>query len=330
MYQASPDRYMCGMNYKRCGKSGVLLPRISLGLWHNFGVTTPFERSRQILLTAFDHGVTHIDLANNYGPEPGEAERRFGQILHDDLGGHRDELFVSTKAAYDMWEGPYGSWASRKHLMASLDQSLRRMKVDYVDLFYCHRYDPETPLEETLQALADIVRGGKALYIGISRWPSDALRFAHKYLDGQHSPMLIIQDRLNLLSRAPLEQGILGYANQTGTGFIAFSPLAQGLLSDRYLNGIPQGSRMCEERFLRSSSLTPALMRQLRELNDVALQRGQTLAQMALTWVLQQAGTTSVLVGASSQEQLVQNIHAQDAAPLSDDELVRIEEILQG
>ncbi len=330
MYQASPDRYMCGMNYKRCGKSGVLLPRISLGLWHNFGVTTPFERSRQILLTAFDHGVTHIDLANNYGPEPGEAERRFGQILHDDLGGHRDELFVSTKAAYDMWEGPYGSWASRKHLMASLDQSLRRMKVDYVDLFYCHRYDPETPLEETLQALADIVRSGKALYIGISRWPSDALRFAHKYLDGQHSPMLIIQDRLNLLSRAPLEQGILGYANQTGTGFIAFSPLAQGLLSDRYLNGIPQGSRMCEERFLRSSSLTPALMRQLRELNDVALQRGQTLAQMALTWVLQQAGTTSVLVGASSQEQLVQNIHAQDAAPLSDDELVRIEEILQG
>ena len=330
MYQASPDRYMCGMNYKRCGKSGVLLPRISLGLWHNFGVTTPFERSRQILLTAFDHGVTHIDLANNYGPEPGEAERRFGQILHDDLGGHRDELFVSTKAAYDMWEGPYGSWASRKHLMASLDQSLRRMKVDYVDLFYCHRYDPETPLEETLQALADIVRSGKALYIGISRWPSDALRFAHKYLDGQHSPMLIIQDRLNLLSRAPLEQGILGYANQTGTGFIAFSPLAQGLLSDRYLNGIPQGSRMCEERFLRSSSLTPALMRQLRELNYVALQRGQTLAQMALTWVLQQAGTTSVLVGASSQEQLVQNIHAQDAAPLSDDELVRIEEILQG
>lgn len=330
MYQASPDRYMCGMNYKRCGKSGVLLPRISLGLWHNFGVTTPFERSRQILLTAFDHGVTHIDLANNYGPEPGEAERRFGQILHDDLGGHRDELFVSTKAAYDMWEGPYGSWASRKHLMASLDQSLRRMKVDYVDLFYCHRYDPETPLEETLQALADIVRSGKALYIGISRWPSDALRFAHKYLNGQHSPMLIIQDRLNLLSRAPLEQGILGYANQTGTGFIAFSPLAQGLLSDRYLNGIPQGSRMCEERFLRSSSLTPALMRQLRELNDVALQRGQTLAQMALTWVLQQAGTTSVLVGASSQEQLVQNIHAQDAAPLSDDELMRIEEILQG
>ena len=330
MYQASPDRYMCGMNYKRCGKSGVLLPRISLGLWHNFGVTTPFERSRQILLTAFDHGVTHIDLANNYGPEPGEAERRFGQILHDDLGGHRDELFVSTKAAYDMWEGPYGSWASRKHLMASLDQSLRRMKVDYVDLFYCHRYDPETPLEETLQALADIVRSGKALYIGISRWPSDALRFAHEYLDGQHSPMLIIQDRLNLLSRAPLEQGILEYANQTGTGFIAFSPLAQGLLSDRYLDGIPQGSRMCEERFLRSSSLTPALMRQLRELNDVALQRGQTLAQMALTWVLQQAGTTSVLVGTSSQEQLVQNIHAQDAAPLSDDELVRIEEILQG
>ena len=330
MYQASPDRYMCGMNYKRCGKSGVLLPRISLGLWHNFGVTTPFERSRQILLTAFDHGVTHIDLANNYGPEPGEAERRFGQILHDDLGGHRDELFVSTKAAYDMWEGPYGSWASRKHLMASLDQSLRRMKVDYVDLFYCHRYDPETPLEETLQALADIVRSGKALYIGISRWPSDALRFAHKYLNGQHSPMLIIQDRLNLLSRAPLEQGILGYANQTGTGFIAFSPLAQGLLSDRYLKGIPQGSRMCEERFLRSSSLTPALMRQLRELNDVALQRGQTLAQMALTWVLQQAGTTSVLVGASSQEQLVQNIHAQDAAPLCDDELVSIEEILRG
>ena len=330
MHQASPDRYSCGMNYKRCGNSGVLLPRVSLGLWHNFGTTTPFERSRQILLSAFDHGITHFDLANNYGPEPGFAERRFGEILHSDLREHRDELFISTKAAYDMWEGPYGSWASRKHLMASLDQSLKRMKVDYVDLFYCHRFDPETPLEETLQALVDIVRSGKALYIGISRWPLDALHIAYEYLAEQHSPMLIIQDRLNLLSRAPLEQGILDYANETGTGFIAFSPLAQGLLSDRYLNGIPQGSRMCEERFLHSSSLTPALLRQLRELNDVALRRGQTLAQMALTWVLQQPGTTSVIIGASTREQLVQNLRAQDAAALSPDELALVERVLQG
>lgn len=316
------------MQYNRCGKSGVLLPKVSLGFWHNFGTNKPYELSRDIALYAFDHGVVHFDLANNYGPEPGEAERRLGRMLREDLNGHRDELFISTKAAYDMWEGPYGSWASRKHMMASLDQSLSRMGLDYVDLFYCHRYDPLTPLDETLRTLVDIVRQGKALYIGISRWPLEALQYAISYLEAHETPMLICQHRLNMLNRQPEEEGILDELQSHQKGFIAFSPLAQGLLTNRYLNGIPEGSRMTEEHFLRSTTLTPTLLRQLRQLNELAQQRGETLANMSLTWLLQHPAVTSVLVGASSTTQLQDNLNSLDSAPLTDEELATIERIL--
>lgn len=309
------------MEYQRCGHSGVLLPKISLGFWHNFGQNKPYELSREIALYAFSQGVVHFDLANNYGPDPGEAERRLGRMLREDLGGHRDELFIATKAAYDMWEGPYGSWASRKHLMASLDQSLGRMGLDYVDLFYCHRYDPDTPLDETLQALVDIVRQGKALYIGISRWPLEALKYAISYLEAHHTPMLICQHKLNILDRQPLEKGILNLLDKEKKGFIAFSPLAQGLLTDRYLNGIPEGSRMTEGRFLKPEALTPVLMERLKKLNGLAQERGETLANMALRWVLQQQATTSVIVGASSVEQLANNLNTLKGTPLSDEEM---------
>lgn len=328
-YKADDNRYDCGMKYERCGQSGVLLPKVSLGFWHNFGETTPYERSREIALTAFDNGVVHFDLANNYGPRPGAAESRLGKILHDDLRPYRDELFISSKAAYDMWEGPYGIWASRKHLMASLDQSLQRMGLDYVDLFYCHRYDPNTPLEETLQTLVDMVRSGKALYIGISRWPLEALRVAEKYLADAHVPMLIYQGKLNMLNREPLDEHILDELAATQKGFISFSPLAQGLLTNRYLHGIPAGSRMTEEHFLQSSVLTPELVGKLQQLNQLADQRGETLAQMALAWVLQHPAVTSVLVGASSKEQLLDSIGCVNSAPLSSEELQRIEEILK-
>ena len=326
-YTANKERYD-HMQYARCGQSGVLLPRVSLGFWHNFGDTTPCERSRQIALAAFDSGVTHFDLANNYGPEPGAAERCLGKILREDLAPHRDELFISTKAAYDMWEGPYGNWASRKHMMASLDQSLRRMQLDYVDLFYCHRYDPETPLEETLQTLVDIVRQGKALYVGISRWPLEALKVAIPYLAEHDTPMLIYQGKLNMLEREPQEWGVLDCLAKEQKGFISFSPLAQGLLTDRYLKGIPAGSRMTEEHFLKSSSLTPELLDKLMRLNEMALQRGCTLAQMALLWILHFPMTTSVLIGASSVQQLQNNLGALDCQPLSDEEVRMIEEIL--
>lgn len=328
-HSVNPHRYDTGMQYARCGQSGVLLPKVSLGLWHNFGSPTSYARSREILLTAFDHGVTHFDLANNYGPEPGEAERRFGQILHEDLAAYRDELFVATKAAYDMWPGPYGSWASRKHLMASLDQSLRRMRLDYVDLFYCHRYDPATPLEETLQALVDIVRSGKALYIGISRWPLEALKVAERFLAAHGTPLLLFQDKLNLLNREPVRQGLLQQLGETGRGFIAFSPLAQGLLTDRYLQGIPEDSRMAQDHFLKSSTLTPTLLRQLQQLNGLARERGETLAQMALAWVHHHPQTTSVIVGASSPEQLMQNLSCLASPAFGEEELRRIEEILR-
>ncbi|MBO4589507.1 MAG: aldo/keto reductase [Bacteroidaceae bacterium] len=324
----NPKRYESGMQYCRCGKSGVLLPKVSLGMWHNFGNLTPYETSREIVLRAFDNGITHFDLANNYGPELGEAERRMGRILKEDLKAYRDELFISTKAAYDMWEGPYGSWASRKHLTASLDQSLRRMGLDYVDLFYCHRYDPETPLEETLQCLVDIVRSGKALYVGISRWPLHALKVAEAYLREHDVRLLIYQGRFHLLDRAPLEEGILELLQQTGTGFISFSPLAQGLLTDRYLNGIPSDSRMMEGRFLKREVLTETLLMKLHALNNVAHERGETLAQMSLAWVLHHPATTSVLVGVSNTEQLEQNIRCLQSPAFSEEQLRRIEEIL--
>lgn len=308
IYTPNPQRYECGMKYNRCGRSGVLLPRVSLGLWHNFGAVDPLARSREILRYAFDNGITHLDLANNYGPPYGSAEETMGMLMKTDFRPYRDELFISTKAGYDMWEGPYGNWGSRKYLMASIDQSLKRMNIEYADLFYSHRYDPETPLEETLQALVDIVRQGKALYVGISRWPLEALKVAVKYLKEHDTPLLIYQGRLNMLDREPQDTGIMDYCQQEGVGFISFSPLAQGLLTDRYLQGVPQDSRMAKEKFLKKDMLTPELLTQLQQWNAEAEGRGMTLAEMALDWILQQPGVTSVLVGASSTAQLAKNI----------------------
>ena len=308
MYTANENRYDNGMKYERCGRSGVLLPKVSMGFWHNFGSVDPYERSREITHYAFDHGITHFDLANNYGPVYGSAEETMGRLIDDDFRPYRDELFISTKAGYDMWPGPYGNWGSRKYLMASLDQSLKRMHLDYVDLFYSHRFDPDTPMEETLQALVDIVRAGKALYIGISNWPLEPLRFATQYLKERDVPLLIYQGKLNMLNREPIEQGILDFCAQEGVGFIAFSPLAQGLLTDRYLNGIPADSRMSKGKFLKESMLTPELLAQLREYNAQAQSQGKTLAESALAWILSQKGVTSVLVGASSTSQLEKNL----------------------
>ena len=324
-YFADKDRYTNGMVYERCGRSGVLLPKVSLGFWHNFGSVDPYERSREITHYAFDHGITHFDLANNYGPVYGSAEETMGRLMDEDFRPYRDELFISTKAGYDMWPGPYGDWGSRKYLMASLDQSLKRMKIDYVDLFYSHRYDPVTPLEETLQALVDIVRAGKALYIGISRWPLEATRFAAKYLKERDVPLLIYQGKLNMLDREPQEEGILDFCAEEGIGFISFSPLAQGLLTDRYLSldsskgfAIPEGSRMSKGKFLREEMLTPELLAKLRHYNEVAVSRGETLAEMALAWILNQKGVTSVLVGASSTAQLEKNLRCVSATPFDE------------
>ena len=306
-YTANEYRYT-RMKYERCGRSGVMLPKVSLGFWHNFGSVDPYERSRDIARCAFDNGITHFDLANNYGPIPGSAEETLGRLMDEDFRPYRDELFISTKAGYEMWQGPYGNWGSRKYMIASLEQSLKRMRLDYVDLFYSHRYDPSTPLEETLQALVDIVRQGKALYVGISRWPLEATRFAHQYLKEHDVPMLIYQGRLNMLDRAPQQDGILDFCSQEGVGFISFSPLAQGLLTDRYLHGIPENSRMSKGKFLKEEMLTPELLAQLRAWNDEAAEKGQSLAEMALTWILHQPGVTSVLVGASSVSQLAKNL----------------------
>ena len=307
-YVADDKRYDNGMEYLRCGRSGVLLPKVSLGFWHNFGAVDPYERSREITHYAFDHGITHFDLANNYGPPYGSAEETMGRLMDQDFRPYRDELFISSKAGYDMWPGPYGNWGSRKYLMASLDQSLKRMHLDYVDLFYSHRYDPETPLEETLQALVDIVHSGKALYVGISRWPLEASRFAFRYLKERDVPCLIYQGRLNMLDHEPMESGILELCRENGVGFISFSPLAQGLLTDRYLNGVPKDSRMSKERNLKKEMLTDELLTQLRQWNEEALAKGKTLAEMALAWILEQKGVTSVLIGASSVQQLQRNL----------------------
>ena len=322
IYTADAARYNdSDAMYRRCGRSGVLLPKISLGFWHNFGGVDPYERSRAITHYAFDHGITHFDLANNYGPPYGSGEETMGRLMTDDFRPYRDELFISSKAGYDMWEGPYGNWGSRKYLFASLNQSLKRMNLDYVDLFYSHRYDQKTPLEETLQALVDIVRSGKALYVGISRWPLEALKFADQYLRERDVPLLIYQGRLNLLDREPQEEGILDYCADHGIGFISFSPLAQGLLTDRYLHGIPQDSRMAHGGSLSSDKLTPALLVHLKELNDIASVRGETLAEMALAWILHQKAVTSVLVGASSVAQLEKNMKCVHAELFADNEI---------
>ena len=308
-YIAAEERYakMDSM-YNRCGKSGVRLPKISLGFWHNFGADAPYERSRAITHYAFDHGITHFDFANNYGTPYGTAETTFGRLMEEDFRPYRDELFISTKAGYDMWPGVFGEWGSRKYLMASLDQSLKRMKLDYVDLFYSHRFDPNTPIEETLQALVDIVRQGKALYVGISNWPLEPLRKAVTYLRDRDVPLLIYQGRLNLLNREPIEEGIIDFCQQEGVGFIAFSPLAQGLLTDRYLEGIPADSRMAHNHFLKADRRTPELLAYLKELQKQAQAANHTIAQEALSWVMEQKGVTSTLVGASSVEQLATNL----------------------
>lgn len=308
IYKADSSRYDNGMQYRRCGHSGIMLPEVSLGFWHNFGAIDPLQRSRDIARYAFDHGVTHFDLANNYGPPYGSAEETFGKLMRDDFMPYRDELFISSKAGFDMWPGPYGNWGSRKYLTASLDQSLKRMSLDYVDLFYSHRYDPETPLEETLQAMVDIVRRGKALYLGISRWPLEATRFAIDYLAARDTPLFIYQGRLNMLDRAPLDEGIIDLCRNSGVGFISFSPLAQGLLTDRYLGGIPADSRMARESSLRKDILTPELAARLQAWNDEAKAEGKTLSQKALNWILDTDGVTSVLIGASSVEQLRTNL----------------------
>ncbi|MDE7409070.1 MAG: aldo/keto reductase [Muribaculaceae bacterium] len=327
IYKAYPRRYDEGMEYRRSGRSGILLPELSLGFWHNFGETSPLDRSKEIMRFAFDHGITSFDLANNYGPGYGTAEETFGFVYDKSFRPYRDEMFVASKAGYDMWPGPYGNWGSRKYLMASIDQSLRRTQLDYFDVFYSHRYDPETPLEETLQALVDIVRMGKALYVGISRWPVDAARFAFDYLRTRDVPCLIFQDRLNLIDRRVIADGTLECVRENGSGFIAFSPLAQGVLTNRYLHGIPSDSRAMQQRFLKTSQINDDLVVKVSSLNDIALRRGQTLAQMALSWVLSHQGVTSVIVGCSSVSQLADSLKAVEAKSFSDEELEAIETI---
>lgn len=329
IYSPSSDRYDCGMKYRRCGKSGILLPEISLGLWHNFGDVNTLANSMDMAHYAFDHGITHFDLANNYGPSYGSAEETFGIIMKKSFLPYRDEMFISSKAGYDMWPGPYGNWGSRKYLMASLNQSLRRMNLDYVDLFYSHRYDPETPLEETLQALVDIVRQGKALYVGISRWPKEAAQTAYDYLRAHDVPCLIYQGRYHIFDRQPEEDGILAQAKENGAGFIGFSPLAQGLLTDRYINGIPADSRIAHGGHLKKEALTETTLKRIKALNDIAQRRGQTLAEMALAWVLKDDFVTSVIVGASSVAQLEKNLKALGSPAFTAEELQDIENVLR-
>ncbi|MGK5530681.1 aldo/keto reductase [Streptomyces sp. URMC 129] len=325
-YAAAAERYDT-MQYRRCGHSGVLLPAVSLGLWHNFGDTTPPATQRAVLRRAFDRGVTHFDLANNYGPPYGSAEANFGTHLARDLRPYRDELFIATKAGYDMWPGPYGEFGSRKYLLASLDQSLRRMGLEYVDVFYSHRFDPDTPLEETLGALDTAVRQGKALYAGISNYPAEQHRRAVDILRGLGTPLLIHQAPYSILNRG-VEEGVLDAVGGTGTGLIAFSPLAQGLLTDRYLSGeVPAGSRMALDHFLRREALSEDVLGLLRALNEIAARRGQSLAQLALSWVLRDPRVVSVLVGASSVDQLDQNLAALAAEPLSPEDLAEIDRL---
>ena len=327
VYSASESRYESGMKYRRCGKSGIMLPEISLGLWQNFGDTSPLTRSRDILLHAFDNGICHFDLANNYGPSYGSAESTFGQIMQSDLRPYRDEMFISTKAGYDMWPGPYGDKGSRKYLISSLDQSLKRMKIDYVDIFYSHRYDPDTPLEETMQALVDIVRSGKALYAGISNYPADAAAFAYSYLRDHNVPCLLHQLRYNMMHRIPETDGLINQADEASCGLTAFSSLAQGVLTDRYLGGIPEDSRAARNLSLKKDSITPELLDKLGKLNKIAAERGQSLAQMAIAWVLKDSRVTSVIVGASSIEQLNSNFKAADNSVFSPDEIEMINKL---
>ena len=328
MYQADEKRYE-EMKYNRCGASGLLLPAVSLGLWHNFGSNGNFDNMQDMCHTAFDHGITHFDLANNYGPVPGSAEENFGRILAKGLGRYRDELIISTKAGYDMWPGPYGNWGSKKYLVASLDQSLKRMGLDYVYIFYHHRPDPNTPLEETVRALDGIVRSGKALYVGISNYNKEQTIAAAELFKELGTPFIINQRKYSMFVRDIEKDGLKDYAAAHGIGIITFSPLAQGLLTDRYLHGIPEDSRVrTDGRFLKEAAIVEETLKKVRALNDLAAQRGQTLAQMALSWILRDGDITSVLIGASKPSQILDNIGIVHATAFSEEERRRIEEIL--
>ena len=327
MYKPNSERYLT-MTYNRCGKSGLKLPAVSLGLWHNFGDTADYENMKALVFTAFDNGITHFDLANNYGPAPGSAERNFGKIFKEELSPYRDELIISTKAGYDMWEGPYGNWGSRKYLLASLDQSLKRLGLDYVDIFYHHRPDPDTPLEETMGALTRAVRSGKALYAGLSNYNGEQLEKAVKILTELKCPFIINQNRYSIFDRTIEQNGLKSTAARLEKGIIAFSPLAQGMLTNRYLNGIPADSRiMTDGRFLKQSAVTPERLEQIRKLNEIAKGRGQTLAEMALAWVLKDGVVTSVLIGASKPSQILDNIKAINNTAFSAEELEKINKI---
>ena len=325
-YSPNPDRYNA-MTYRKCGNSGLKLPAISLGLWHNFGEDFPLQTKREICRTAFDNGITHFDLANNYGPPAGSAELAFGEILKTDFSGYRDELIISSKAGYDMWPGPYGEWGSRKYLIASCDQSLKRMGLEYVDIFYSHRFDPETPLEETMGALDHIVRSGKALYVGISSYNSQRTKEAVAILKDLGTPCLIHQPSYNMLNRWVEDDGLLDTLDELGVGSIAFTPLAQGLLTNKYLDGVPEASRANQGKSLDKQKITPALISDLKELNDIALKRGQTLAQMALAWVLRGGRVTTALIGASSSKQVLDCVSAIDNMTFTAEELSEIDRL---
>ena len=327
MYQAEEKRYD-EMIYNRCGRSGLKLPMVSLGLWHNFGDTGRYDNMKKMCFTAFDRGITHFDLANNYGPEAGSAEKNLGRIMKEELHAYRDELLISTKAGYDMWEGPYGNWGSRKYLIASLDQSLKRMGLDYVDIFYHHRMDPETPLEETMGALDQIVRSGKALYVGLSNYDGETMKKAAEILADMKCPFIINQNSYNIFNRTIEENGLKKAAEEMQKGIISFSPLAQGMLTDRYLNGIPSDSRvMTDGRFLKKGQLTEETLAKIRGLNQIAAERGESLAQMALKWVLKDDVVTSVLIGASRPEQILDNLKVLESAPFTEEELKKIDEV---
>jgi len=329
MYQADASRYE-KMKYQRCGNSGLLLPALSLGFWHNFGDTASYENMKQLCFTAFDNGITHFDLANNYGPEPGSAEKNLGRILKEELGSYRDQLIISTKAGYDMWEGPYGNWGSRKYLLASLDASLERMGLDYVDIFYHHRMDPETPLEETMGALAQAVHSGKALYVGLSNYDGPMMEKAAAILEEMHVPFIINQNKYSIFVRDVEKNGLKASSAKWKKGIIAFSPLAQGLLTNRYLHGIPEDSRIrTDGRFLKENALTEERLAQIRALNEIAEARGQTLAEMALSWLLQDKDITSVLIGASKTSQILDNVKALDHLEFSKEELQTIDMVSQ-
>ena len=327
MYEANEKRYDT-MKYNRCGKSGIKLPAVSLGLWHNFGDTGNYDNMLEMCKTAFDNGITHFDLANNYGPNPGSAERNFGKIMKEVLAPYRDELIISTKAGYDMWPGPYGDFGSRKYLIASLDQSLKRMGLEYVDIFYHHRMDPETPLEETMGALSQIVHSGKALYVGLSNYDGETLEKATAILDELKVPFIINQNRYNIFDRGIEKNGLKDKAKELGKGLICFSPLAQGMLTDRYLNGIPEDSRIrTDGRFLKENQLSDEKLTQIRGLNEIAQKRGQTLAEMALAWLLKDDYVTSVLIGASKPAQILDNIKATENTVFSEEELKAIDSL---